>query len=187
MILKQLPNMLTTLRLLLALPICWLLVQQNFAAVLWLAFFAGLSDGIDGWLARLLNAHSRYGEIVDPLADKALLTGAFLSLAVIGLIPIWLAIIVLLRDLIIIVGALLYHWNFGRYDMAPSFWGKLSTLFQIVFTLLVIAQQVWPIFPAYLTTIGLWAVVVLAFMSCGHYSMVWGSKAMQAKRKLSSL
>ena len=180
---KHLPNLLTTLRLVLVVPICLLIIEKQFAAVLWLSFIAGVSDGLDGWLARKLNAHTRYGEVVDPLADKALLTATFICLAIVSLIPIWLAIIALLRDLIIVAGAFAYHRLVGRYDMAPSFWGKLNTFIQIIFILMIITQQVWAIFPSYLFDIGIWSIVGLAIISGGHYVFVWGSKAFTEYRK----
>lgn len=174
---RQIPNILTTLRLLLAVPIALLITQQQFSAVLWLAFVAGVSDGLDGWLARKWHCQSRYGAVVDPLSDKAMLVGAYLSFAVIGLIPWWLAWLVLGRDVLIVVGALAYHGLFGRYEMAPSIWGKASTLVQISFALLLIAAQVWPVGPPSLLLPGLWLLVGLAVISGGHYLLLWGGKA----------
>jgi len=86
-VIKQIPNALTTLRLILAIPICLLILNENYQAVLWVAFIAGLSDGVDGWLARKLGAESRYGAIVDPLSDKAQLIGVYGSLAVVEFLP----------------------------------------------------------------------------------------------------
>ncbi len=97
---KQLPNLLTTLRLLLALPLCWMILHQQYAQVLWLALAAGISDGLDGWLARRLDAMTRYGAVMDPLADKLMLSGAYPSMAAVWLIPWWLAMLVLGRDLV---------------------------------------------------------------------------------------
>lgn len=178
----QLPNLLTTLRLLLAIPICWLILEQQFALVLWLAFFAGLSDGLDGWLARRWNAQSRYGSVVDPISDKALLSGAFVCLAVIGVLPWWLAAVVLARDLLIFTGALCYHGLIGRYDMEPSLWGKLSTLIQISVVLAVLFQQVFPIFPQVLLEASYIALVVLAVISGGHYVVTWGRRAADSRK-----
>lgn len=177
-VIKQIPNVLTTLRLMLALPIAWLILEENYAVVLWIALLAGISDGVDGWLARRLNARSRYGEIVDPLSDKVLLVSTYVSLGVVGLLPWWVAVIVAARDVLIVSAALAYHWLFGRYDMAPSFWGKASTSVQIVFALMLLTQQVFPVFPPLIFQIGLWILILLALVSVGHYGYIWGRKAL---------
>ena len=175
---RQIPNTLTTLRLLLSVPICILILDENYSPVLWLALLAGLSDGLDGWLARRLDATSRYGAIVDPLSDKALLSGAFASFALVGLIPWWVAIVVVGRDLFIVCGALLYHALFGRYEMEPSSWGKGSTFVQILFAIALIVQQVEPVFPAQ-SLVGLeYLLILVALISGGQYAWTWGSKAL---------
>lgn len=181
--LKQLPNALTTLRLVLAIPIWVFILQENYSAVLWLAAVAGFSDGIDGWLARKLNAQSRYGAVADPLSDKALLTGTFICLAIVEAIPLGAAVVVVLRDLVIIAGALLYHYLIGRYEMAPSFWGKASTLVQILFVLMVLTQQVYAIFPLFFFEFGILLVIGLSLISGGNYVSVWSRKAWAKARK----
>jgi cardiolipin synthase len=179
---KQIPNALTTLRLLLAIPMCLLVLAENYEAVLWLAFGAGLSDGVDGWLARKLQATSRYGAIVDPLADKVMLSGIYPSLAVVGLLPWWVALVVIGRDVVIIAGALTYHAFYGRYDMAPSFWGKSSTFLQILFAVALLVQQVLPLaFDGLL--LGLqYAVVTAALFSGAHYVATWSRRAISQAR-----
>ena len=179
---KMIPNFLTVMRIFLAIPIVWLILNERYSAVLWLAFIAGLSDGIDGWLARKLNVLGRFGAIADPISDKVMLVSSYVALAIVGVLPWWLTMIVVLRDLVIVSGAVAYHLLFGRYDMAPSLWGKLSTLVQIVFVLVMLAQQVYPVFPDISLQIGLWLVVVMAFISGGNYVYVWGGKAL-AKHK----
>jgi len=177
--LRQLPNALTTLRLFLAIPICLFILQGHFTVVLWITFFAGLSDVVDGWLARKLDAQTRYGAIADPLSDKAMLIGTYVCLAVVGLIPQWVAMLVVARDLIIMTGALAYHWLIGHYDMSPSFWGKACTLVQIAFALMVIVQQVFPVFSDTYFRAALWLVLALTLISGGNYVSVWGKKALQ--------
>ena len=139
---KQIPNALTTLRLVLTVPICILILERDFNVVLWIAAIAGFTDWLDGWLARRLDAMSRYGAVVDPVCDKVMLISVFVSLWMVGLVPWWLAFIVVARDFVIVSGALIYHWMYGRYEMDPSIWGKLSTLVQIVTVLAILVQQV---------------------------------------------
>ncbi len=181
-LIKQIPNTLTTLRLCLALPICLFILDGSYQAVLWVALIAGISDGLDGWLARRLDAQSRYGSIVDPLSDKVMLTGTYVSLMVVGLFPWWATVIVVLRDLLIVSGALVYHWQIGRYEITPSIWGKVSTFVQIIYALVLLVQQITPLFPLWAIRVGLWLLLALAIISCGHYFFTWGRRAL-AERK----
>jgi cardiolipin synthase len=174
----QLPNMLTTMRLLLSIPICLLILDENYAVVLWIALVAGISDGLDGWLARRLNVTSQFGAILDPLSDKVMLSGAYACFAIVGLLPWWVAIVVVGRDILIVCGALLYHALFGRYEMEPSSWGKGSTFVQILFALALIGQQVKPVLPEPLLD-GLEVVLILAALVSGaHYAWIWGTRAL---------
>lgn len=174
---RQIPNTLTSLRLLLAIPLCWLILQRQFEAVLWVALAAGLSDGLDGWLARRLDAASRYGAIVDPLADKLMLSGAYPAMAAVGLLPWWLALLVIGRDIVIVLGALAYHAFYGRYSMSPSLAGKASTFLQIVFAISLLLQQVQPVFPEGVRSAALYTVAAATIFSGIHYVWVWGIKA----------
>jgi cardiolipin synthase len=176
-LIKQIPNMLTTLRLMLAIPISWLILNGDYALVLWVAAFAGFTDGVDGAIARKLDAASRYGGIVDPLADKLLLGCIFVSLAVVGHVPWWVAAIVVLRDFIIVTGAVSYHFLYGAYEAEPSMLGKLSTLLQIVFAILVLTAQLTPWVTQVLLELAQWSVILLAFASGGHYVYTWASRA----------
>jgi len=180
-VIKQIPNALTTLRIFLAIPVFLLIIEENYPLVLWVALIAGLSDGVDGWLARKLDAMSRFGAIADPLSDKALLISAYLGFVVVGLLPWWVAFIVALRDGIIVSGALVYHWLFGRYDMSPSILGKASTFVQIAFALVLLMQQVYPLFPEVFLQIGIWMLVLMAVASGSHYVYIWGNKALKQR------
>ncbi|MCW8194990.1 CDP-alcohol phosphatidyltransferase family protein [Proteobacteria bacterium 005FR1] len=182
-IVKNLPNAITTLRLFLALPICLFILQEKFELVLGIAVFAGASDLVDGWWARKMGAQSRYGSVIDPISDKALLIGTYVSLALVNAIPMTVAVVVVARDLVIVAGALAYHLLIGRYEMAPTVWGKLSTLVQIAFALMVLTQQVYPIFPVSFFEVGVLLVIGLAFISGGNYVGVWGRKAWEEFRK----
>ena len=179
---KQLPNLLTTLRLLLALPLCWMILRQQYEQVLWLALAAGISDGLDGWFARRLDATTRYGAVMDPLADKLMLSGAYLSMAAVGLIPWWLAMLVLGRDLVIVAGALVYHKLYGAYDMEPTALGKFSTFLQIGFALTLLVQQVTPVLPVQALEGLMYTVAAVTSVSGIHYVHVWGARAMAQRR-----
>ena len=134
---KHLPNLLSLARLALAPFVFVLLWQREYGAVLILFAIAAVTDGLDGYLARKFSAGSQTGAYLDPLADKILLSGTFLTLAMSGVVGVWLAVLVLGRDILILLAALLLFSRSWR-DFPPSVWGKASTIFQIVFVLAVI-------------------------------------------------
>jgi cardiolipin synthase len=133
--LKQLPNLLTIARLLAAPYILYLLWTGDYrTALVWFAV-ASTTDVLDGFLARRLQAGSRIGALLDPIADKVLLSGSFLTLGLKGIIPMWLMILVLGRDLMILGFAIIALARKLRRDFPPSVWGKASTAAQIAYVL----------------------------------------------------
>lgn len=101
---------------------------------------AGVSDAVDGYLARVLNASSRFGAYLDPAADKILLVSVFLAEGLVRLMPAWLVALVFGRD-ILIVGMVLWGLAFTKIRrFPPSIWGKLSTVVQITACLLILAD-----------------------------------------------
>ncbi len=125
------PNLLTLVRLCLVPATIWLILQHrlDFAFVAFLV--AGISDALDGWLARVTNSVSDLGAILDPIADKALLISVYVTLAAIGVLPDWLAILVVFRD-ILIVGGVVVLWLTGqRPAIQPIFVSKMNTVLQI--------------------------------------------------------
>jgi len=138
--LKNLPNLLSCARLALAPYVFVLQLRHRYTAVLWMFALLGITDIIDGFLARKLNATSRIGAYIDPLADKLLLSGMFLVLAFTGTIEKWLAAVVLGRDvLILLVAGALYLFT-KRRNFPPSPWGKISTFVQILFVMFAIGE-----------------------------------------------
>jgi cardiolipin synthase len=133
--LRHLPNALTILRLLLVPPLAILLLGEDYSTALWVAAIAGLTDALDGALARLFGWQSWLGGVLDPLADKLLLVTGYACLWWQGVIPDWLAALVLVRDLVIVAGALAYHRLVQRLQPAPSLLGKLTTFAQLLFLL----------------------------------------------------
>ncbi len=126
-----LPNAITFARLCAVPATIWLILQGRLDLAFWLFALAGLSDGLDGWLARVLNARSRLGALIDPLADKALLVSTFITLAAVGVLPDWIAILVVFRDLLIVGGVLLLSLHGPAPSIRPLFISKLNTVLQI--------------------------------------------------------
>ncbi|WP_282571768.1 CDP-alcohol phosphatidyltransferase family protein [Roseomonas acroporae] len=126
-----LPNVITLMRLCAVPATIWLILQGRLDAAFWLFVAAGVSDGLDGWLARVRNARSALGALLDPVADKALLVSVYVTLAAIGVLPDWLAILVVFRDLVIVGGVALLALLGPRPPIRPLPISKLNTLLQI--------------------------------------------------------
>ncbi len=138
---SDIPNLITVGRILLVAPVAWALMVQDFTLALILFFVAGASDAVDGFLAKRFGWESRLGALLDPLADKFLLVTCYTVLVLDGLLPMWLLVLVLMRDLLIVGGAVVYNFRIRRLEAAPTLISKLNTLLQILLVLLVIVQQ----------------------------------------------
>jgi len=167
-------------------PIVWLLIEQRFGAALVLFAVAGVSDGLDGYLAKRYGWESRLGGLLDPLADKALLVSSYLSLAVIGIIPLSLVLLVILRDLVIVTGALVYHFTVKELDAKPSLISKFNTLVQILLVLAVVLDKGLLSLPELLVTGLIWLVYITTVASGLHYAWVWSRLAATHKNQAKS-
>lgn len=136
------PNLFTLLRLLLAPAVIWAVVRGEH--VLAVAIFAGAAatDVIDGWLARHMNCATATGAYLDPIADKALLSGVYLALAAGGMLPWWLVGVIFGRDIFILAGAGYTLCRTTIRKFPPSVWGKLCTFVQIVTAVTWMARNV---------------------------------------------
>ena len=148
--LKYIPNMICVARIILVAPIVWSLVEQCYGLALALILIAGLSDALDGYLARRFDWRTRLGGLLDPAADKFLMFAAFVTLAWIGLVPVWFSAIVVGRDLIIISGTIVYQLTVAPIHGEPTRASKLNTVLQIVFILLAITHA-WQGQPPWIT------------------------------------
>lgn len=138
---KYVPNILSSARLILAPYIFWLLWHRQYGAVLIWFFLSGISDGLDGWIARKWQAQSRLGAMLDPIGDKLLLSGSFLTLALAGVMEKWLAALVLGRDVVILLfAAAVLLLSKKNVDFPPTWWGKCSTFAQIAYVLALVGN-----------------------------------------------
>lgn len=174
--LNQIPNILTILRIVLIAPFALAVYDGNYSLALIIFFVAGLSDGIDGFLARQFNWKSRFGAIADPLADKLLLVTAYVMLAWVEQIPFLLMIAVLARDLVILCGALIYHYFISHYEISPSWLGKTCTMTQIVYVLGVVVELAGFPMVEWLDSYGHWVVALITILSGVHYLLVWSMR-----------
>jgi cardiolipin synthase len=127
-------------RLLMVAPLVWLIATEQLEAAFWLFIAAGVSDAVDGFIAKNFNARSDLGAWLDPLADKALLDGIYLALAMIGWLPVWLALLVLCRDLLIVVGVVLIRRRNAVFRATPLLIGKVNTFAQMLLAACAIAH-----------------------------------------------
>lgn len=177
--LQYIPNILTGLRFLLVIPILLSLLNQHYTVALYLFILAGLTDGLDGLLARLYNWTSRFGAIADPLADKILLMSSFLALSWLGQIPIWLVGLVITRDIWIMCGVLSYRYVIGSPDFLPTVLSKINTFLQLLLITLLLLHLSMNNIPSLLLTSIMWAVAVCSGGSFLHYTWVWGRRALR--------
>ena len=186
MSLAWLPNAICVARIALVLPSVVALLAGRYELTLLLFGVAAVSDGLDGWLAKTFGWTSRLGKILDPIADKLLLVSVFLALAWLGRVPIWLAATVVLRDLLIVVGAAAYHFLIGYIEGHPTPVSKLNTLLQLTFVLAVIADAAWPsVPPAMLVGLGA-ATFVTTVISGLDYVLTYAREALRAGRSAPS-
>jgi cardiolipin synthase len=136
----NLANLVTAGRLLMVLPLVWLIASNRLEAAFWLFVAAGVSDVVDGFIAKRFNARTELGAVLDPLADKALLDGIYLALAIAGWLPLWLTLMVLGRDLLIVAGVILIRRRYPVFRAMPLLVGKINTFAQILLAACTIAD-----------------------------------------------
>lgn len=179
---QEVPNAITIMRIVLVLPVVLALLSEHYSIALLLFAIAGASDGVDGFIAKHYGCTSRLGSILDPIADKLLLVSTYLSLAWLGLLPVWLVVIVLLRDLLIVVGGVAYHRYIGEYEMEPSPVSKLNTASQILLGFLVVlSMSLWPLSEALIDGV-IYFVLVTTLLSGADYVWIWGRRAMAIRK-----
>ena len=177
MSLSWLPNAISLMRIALIAPILILMLQGDFGWALALFILAGFSDGLDGYLAVRFDWSTRLGGLLDPAADKLLITGMFVTLAYTQQIPVWLAVVVILRDVVIVAGATAYNFIVKPVPGEPTRISKLNTALQMLFVLFVLSRAGfnWPD-KITITVLGA-AVLVTVVISGVDYVWSWSRRA----------
>ncbi len=184
---RNIPNVLTILRLFLIVPIIWLLLQERFGETLVLFVIAGATDGIDGFLAKQFGWTSALGSILDPLADKALLTSTILVLGWQENLPSWLVVMVVLRDVLIVLLAIGYHYLVEPLKPEPIFISKINTLFQILLVLTILFSNGAVPLPTTLIMLLVYCVGLTTLLSGLTYGWKWGRRALQRRGQTDAL
>jgi cardiolipin synthase len=182
---SSLPNALSILRIILTVPIVMTLLNHNYSLTIVLFFIAGLTDALDGWIAKRFSCQSRLGSILDPMADKLLLAGSFITLFVIDLLPLWLLILIFLRDVMIVAGTVGYFLGTDASQdelLVPSNLSKFNTVLQIVLVLFLVITQIYLISPQW-TDMFFIVVATSTVLSGADYIWIWIKQVILQERR----
>jgi len=179
----NIPNLITLLRIILVPVVVILLIQGFFLKALIVFIVAGLSDALDGFLARVLNQQTELGAYLDPIADKALLASTFVTLSVLHVIPGWLTVIVISRDFIILLGISVLSIMSISVEIRPLFISKITTAMQLTTVLLALFARCLPeeVHPMWLDAL-YWVTALFTIVSGLQY-MSRGLKLMNHDTK----
>jgi cardiolipin synthase len=172
-LLRNVPNMLTGLRLAAAPALVALLFRGFNSEALSIFVFAGLTDAADGYLAKRFNWMTRFGRYLDPAADKLLMLTSFLTLTALGFTPLWLTALVIGRDIAIVIGIALAHRWALPVRATPSFLGKVSTAVQVVYVGLMLMVLTFGIHAQWLTSFAAFATAMFTLASGVGYAQIW--------------
>ena len=180
----SLPNLISLARLLSVPLLVWAILAGKMELAFWLFIAAGISDAVDGFIAKHFGATSALGEYLDPLADKALLVGVYVTLGNAGYLPTWLVILVVFREVIIIGGAILILMLTEEGKIETLLISKINTAAQILLAAVVLAIAAMelkegdlPLLQIYIASGLTYLVAVTTFLSGAGYLVKWGRKA----------
>ena len=182
----NIPNTITILRMGLVPVLVYLLLQGNYRAAILVLLVAGLSDALDGFIARRFDICTDLGSVLDPLADKILIIASVLTLAQRGLLPLWLTAVIVIRDLIIVGGATAYYLRAGSIEMTPNITSKLNTFILVCLILLVMATAAGMTHGAAWLPVLFGCALFTTVISGVHYIWVWGQKGAALKKRAAS-
>ena len=179
---RHIPNVISAIRILLVAPIAVALAHHRLETTIALFGAAALSDAADGFLAKRYGWQSELGAVLDPAADKLLLATVFITLAYLTLVPPWLMAVAVARDVIIVLGALLYRYWFGPLDVRPSVVSKFNTLCQGAFILAVVGREEFSMPPAWVVLVLGALVFVTVVISGIDYMLIFGRRALSLRK-----
>jgi cardiolipin synthase (CMP-forming) len=169
----NIPNFITIGRILLVPVTIWFLISYEFGAAFAVFLIAGLSDGVDGWLARITSTQTELGAYLDPIADKALLVSTYATLGIIKILPAWLVFAVITRDVLIVGGVILARLMDKPIEVKPLMISKANTVLQIAFVVGVLGMLSLDWQAKILMALASYAVLALTVLSGLGYMMAW--------------
>ncbi len=177
----NLPNAITGIRLMGVPATIWFMLEGQWAIATWVFLAAALTDGLDGFLARRLKQATAIGAALDTVTDKALSLSVLVVLLSFELVPVWVALAIVIRDAVIVIGALAYRGMAGHLEIQPTLLGKVNTFAEFAMLALALGHQaaivpgeawVYPMF---------WLVFATTVASGMQYIWIWGNKARREK------
>jgi len=178
---RYLPNTLSILRMLMVVPVVWSLANGRFAMALGLFAAAGLSDALDGAIAKRWGWSSRLGALLDPAADKLLVLGTYTTLAVSQRVPWWLVGLMFGRDIVIVTGAAIYRWRIGPFVIQPALSSKITTGLLIVVGVALVIQGLQPWLSATGENILVGVLAGSLCVSGCDYLVTWGLRFLRER------
>ncbi|MDW3094187.1 MAG: CDP-alcohol phosphatidyltransferase family protein [Gammaproteobacteria bacterium] len=179
---KYIPNAITSARILCVPCLIWMLFHHQFERSLILVLLMGVSDALDGFLARCYGWKTALGAYLDPLADKLMLLSTFIAFAALGWVPWWLAAIIVARDVILLTSAFYYHLSTRQLKIEPLTISKINTFAQIILAASLIYAQVGPLHVQILNV--LMTIVACTTVGSGmSYAMEWSRRASKYAQK----
>ena len=172
--LSQIPNLLTLARIAACPVLVLLLHEQNYSLALILFLVAGITDGLDGFIAKRFDCASTFGAILDPVADKLLSASAYIMLAILGDIPFWLLVVVMFRDLVIVVGYFLFVMMGADVPMRPTYSSKINTFVQISLMVMVLLEKATIVQIPLIVDALIIGVLITTVTSGIQYVWLWG-------------
>ncbi len=173
----NIPNLITLSRLASVPLIVWLILENDMMIAFWVFFAAALSDAADGIIAKHFGMETVFGAFLDPIADKALLVGVYLTLGHEGLLPTWLVILVVFRDMLIVGGALLFQTVTQSLTMQPLMISKVNTFLQLVLAIGVLWTGAYGIGDGIVLDLMGYIVAVTTLWSGVLYVATWSRRA----------
>jgi len=170
---NQVPNTITLLRLFMVPLLIFELKNENYQMALLVFLVAGVSDALDGYIAKKFNFVSNFGAVLDPAADKLLLVSAYIMLSIIGQMPFWLVLIVVSRDLFIVGGYMVVTSLMGAVSMSPSKLSKFNTFMQILLVVAILTDKAAGLDSQKILTGLIYIVSATTIASGVHYFWLW--------------
>ena len=174
---SNIPNLISLIRLLSVPLTVWLILNSHLLGAFWIFAMAGISDALDGFIAKRFDLQTQLGAFLDPIADKALLVSVFVTLGQTGYLETWIVLLVVFRDGVIIVGACLFYLIYQKLTMEPLLISKVNTTAQFILVMYILGVNGFSIYSGSVTELMTYIVSVTTVASGAAYIGIWGLKA----------
>ena len=181
-LLRNIPNIISIIRILMVLPIAVLIWKEEYNSAFILMIIAGLSDALDGFLARTFHWQSKLGAMLDPAADKLLLVSIFIVCGLKNFLPWWLVGLIIFRDIVIISGAFAYRHITQDESIKPLIISKINTALQIILAVVTLYQAAVQSLPKDIMPTLIWIVTLSTFISGIAYVTLWTRYTLDYKK-----